>query len=651
MASPEVGVGSQPEFKTYHTYIKKDGKVTTETLTEAFGLSRHGNATDPDSSYALVIKRTFPHESSNQQKSVTLIVNSPMLLQTFRDVVGSYSAVPSDFNSPFDLKSPFQMLMHYWDELEAYGEETESSEMRAHLSLLFQFMSHELGEDRRILLDMLKNQQITFPTAWAIFRPGTLLYTKVLHFPWVLVCTKTAYEQDDTIGPYLEVYATYTDYNGTSVGEATQSIKIAQKQQFGGDSPAFIADLPILPRKYIADEGLDSRLEERGRKFLGYREMSIEAYDGIAQYMKEPPYSFFDWRMATFRNVWLPYTESGRVVIDRKTFQNDYYGSVQSIRNVHDANPITCPPYVFGFSLARKQWCRLFLDNIDSVKWAENAWDSLILEKQKKQVVQALVTSHTYPDNPRNQPEQKGKGLVVLLHGAPGCGKTLTAELAAEAKKTALIVASLGELNKENCAIVFERELQRFMQYATIWKAVLLLDEADVFLEKREDNPGSAERNALVAVFLKQLEYFSGIAFLTTNRLRTFDAAMSSRIHLALGYKAPDIETRRQLWVQCLGKLPADERDFDDVDDASMSFVDRQINGREISNAVNTARTMAKFEKEKLQTRHIELILSLRAKFQDDVRAEGRKYSFPAGGANALRRTGSIVDEVDEYVS
>ncbi|KAJ0382168.1 hypothetical protein COL922a_013104 [Colletotrichum nupharicola] len=198
---------------------------------------------------------------------------------------------------------------------------------------------------------------------------------------------------------------------------------------------------------------------------------------------------------------------------------------------------------------------------------------------------------------------------------------------------------------------MFERELQRFMQYATIWKAVLLLDEADVFLEKREDNPGSAERNALVAVFLKQFEYFSGIVFLTTNRLRTFDAAMSSRIHLALGYKAPDIEKRRQLWVQCLSKLPTEEVDFDDVDDASMNFVDQKINGREISNAVNTARTMARLDGERLQTRHIDQVLSPRASFQEDLKAEGRKHTWPAGGTNVLRRTGSIIDEVGEYVS
>ncbi|KAF4939027.1 Cell division cycle protein 48-like protein [Colletotrichum fructicola] len=651
MASPDVAVGTKPEFRAYHALHKKDGKVTTEPMPEPFGPSRYSNATNTDSSYALVIKRTFTKESPYEPKSVTLTVNSSFLLQAFRDVIRSYPTVASDFLSPFDLESPFQMLMHYWEELKTYGEETDNSDMRIHLGLLFQFMFHELGAHRQTLLSMLQKKQVTFSTAWALFRPGTLLYTKVLHYPWVLVCKKTAYEQNKSIGPYLEVHATYTDFNGTDVGEATHIIRIAQKQQFGGDSPAFITDLPIYPRRYLEDEGLDAQLEERGRKFLRFQEMSVEAYDGIAQYKKEPPYSYYHWEMESFSDIWLPYTECGRVVVDRKTFQNDFYKSVGSMRKVRNPSLNTCPPYVFGFSLSRKLWCRFFLDNLDPVEWIDNAWDSLILEKKQKSVIQALITSHTYPDNPRNQPEQKGKGLVVLLHGTPGCGKTLTAELAAEAQKTALIIASLGELNRENSAIMFERELQRFMQYATIWKAVLLLDEADVFLEKREDNPGSAERNALVAVFLKQLEYFSGIVFLTTNRLRTFDAAMSSRVHLALGYKAPDIETRRQLWVQCLSKLPAEEIDFDDVDDVSMNFVDQKLNGREISNAVNTARTMARFEGKKLQTRHIDQVLSLRAGFQEDLKAEGRKHTWPAGGANVLRRTGSIIDEVDEYAS
>jgi hypothetical protein len=58
----------------------------------------------------------------------------------------------------------------------------------------------------------------------------------------------------------------------------------------------------------------------------------------------------------------------------------------------------------------------------------------------------------------------------------------------------------MGELNKENRAWMFEYRLKKVLQYATIWKAVVLLDEADVFLEARRDGGGdSTERNALVA--------------------------------------------------------------------------------------------------------------------------------------------------------
>ena len=48
------------------------------------------------------------------------------------------------------------------------------------------------------------------------------------------------------------------------------------------------------------------------------------------------------------------------------------------------------------------------------------------------------------------------------------------------------------------------------------WEAVLLLDEADVFLEARSTH--DLERNKLVSIFLRVLEYYEGILFLTTNR-------------------------------------------------------------------------------------------------------------------------------------
>jgi len=185
----------------------------------------------------------------------------------------------------------------------------------------------------------------------------------------------------------------------------------------------------------------------------------------------------------------------------------------------------------------------------------------------------------------------------------------------AEVTEKALLTASIGELNQRNIPALFERELKRILQYATLWKAVVLLDEADVFLEGRSEAAGvGTEHNALVAVFLKHLEYFSGIVFLTSNRVMVFDKAMKSRIHLALEYKPPSHEMRRQIWVQALSSLPAEEIDMDLEEDLD-EFIREEVNGREISNCVGTARTLARFKRTKLTAEHLHTVLETRREF------------------------------------
>lgn len=74
----------------------------------------------------------------------------------------------------------------------------------------------------------------------------------------------------------------------------------------------------------------------------------------------------------------------------------------------------------------------------------------------------------------------KGRGLVAVLHGPPGTGKTLTAEGIAELLKRPLYMVSTGELGTRPDQL--ETELNKILDVAHSWGAVLLLDEADVFL-------------------------------------------------------------------------------------------------------------------------------------------------------------------------
>jgi len=271
-----------------------------------------------------------------------------------------------------------------------------------------------------------------------------------------------------------------------------------------------------------------------------------------------------------------------------------------------------------------KQWCRFYLDQVGEPQWNSDIFEDLILPDAPKRVIRSLVTAHKYPENgARDQQELKGKGLVVLLHGTPGTGETLTAESVAEYTKRALLIISSGELGTKVSDI--DQNLTKFLQYASMWKAIVLIDEADVFLEARMTGVSNRlEQNSLVAVFLRQLEYFQGIVFLTSNRGTGFDPAIKSRIHLFLQFAPPNIKTRQTLWRLRLGKMNPEECGFD-VEEALKIVGDAEMNGREISNAVNTMRTLARQEGQKMSLEHFRTFIEVWDCFEEvDQEAEGK---------------------------
>lgn len=151
----------------------------------------------------------------------------------------------------------------------------------------------------------------------------------------------------------------------------------------------------------------------------------------------------------------------------------------------------------------------------------------------------------------------KEKGLVILLHGAPGVGKTATAEAVAYAHQKPLFPITCGDLGIEPRAV--ESTLSEIFRLANLWDCVLLLDEAEIFLSHREKKNDNLQRNALVSskyiietkegsmiltattVFLRTLEYYPGILFLTKNRVGVLDEALNSRVHVSIYFQHLDM--------------------------------------------------------------------------------------------------------------
>lgn len=157
-----------------------------------------------------------------------------------------------------------------------------------------------------------------------------------------------------------------------------------------------------------------------------------------------------------------------------------------------------------------------------------------------------------------------------------------------------------------------DKNLTQIFRIASSWGAIVLIDEADVFMEQRSVH--DLQRNAIVAVFLCHLEYvarvfllrnpvskyyylhryFQGTHFLTTNRVKTFDKAFQSRIHLSLRYPDLDPGARRKIWVAFLKKATAGGQDRLAVSEAEIEHLSEwDVNGRQIKNIVWIASIIA----------------------------------------------------------
>jgi SpoVK/Ycf46/Vps4 family AAA+-type ATPase len=120
-----------------------------------------------------------------------------------------------------------------------------------------------------------------------------------------------------------------------------------------------------------------------------------------------------------------------------------------------------------------------------------------------------------------------------------------------------------------------ESKLTNILEMIAKWNAVLLLDECDVFLEARSAH--DLERNKLVSIFLRVLEYYEGLLFLTTNRVDNIDAAFQSRIHISMAYPELTASSRRHIWDNFLQGLDA-RGGFEDADLDQLAEV--EMNGR-----------------------------------------------------------------------
>lgn len=238
-------------------------------------------------------------------------------------------------------------------------------------------------------------------------------------------------------------------------------------------------------------------------------------------------------------------------------------------------------PFVRLFSLETKRYVYADIDDVSEYEFDVDSIERLCLPADMLSVLSRVFETpaeRIFGDLIRG----KHGGVVVLASGNPGVGKTLTAEIYAERTQRPLYVLEMGELGTS--AEQVEQHLRTVFARVTRWNAVLQFDECEIFLAQRNDD---LERSAIVGIFLRLLDYYQGMLFLTSNRPEVIDAAVMSRVMLRLNYPDLTNQARAEIWSN-MAEAAGVEFNVDIIP----AMAAWRINGRQIRNLTRLAKML-----------------------------------------------------------
>ena len=242
-------------------------------------------------------------------------------------------------------------------------------------------------------------------------------------------------------------------------------------------------------------------------------------------------------------------------------------------------------PYVKVFDLDKHNFISLHVANLTEYVYDAAMIHKLVLSEERKELLSMLVEgADTVMED-----IVKGKtgGIIVICTGPPGTGKTLSAEVFSEQVKRPLYAVQCSQLGTD--AKDLEKELRTVLSRAQRWKAILLIDEADVYVHERGSD---IQQNAIVGVFLRILEHYRGVLFMTSNRETIIDDAIMSRATAWIRYDLPGTEQLRAIWTVLSAQYAA-RLTPEAIERLTACEKFKRISGRSVKNLLKLARLLS----------------------------------------------------------
>ncbi|KAL8792691.1 MAG: hypothetical protein Q9195_004751 [Heterodermia aff. obscurata] len=591
-----------------------------------------------------------PHTVLNVGIAV-LKINSPAIINALQKVVEYYPTLDFSGESLW-VPEPFNVLIHHESELASFRDKYAPGQIQSeseccererdtyeHLGVLQNFLKQRVGLS--VETERLRHKRgfATFDMLWMLLKPGITVYYD--HFgdgniSAYVVHTVTGGMTEGRILP-LEFNLWYLHFDGSRIGKTFQK---AFQHPFNGERR--ISALAVIPCEFweekstdTAVKGLAQSLEEGGKMFLKLTSRRCMNYDGMTTSI--PKIRVKGLVMADSQTCFsiekpalipvLGQVSDGlpkgvgqclcpiclkvkRSVDTRRSSKfSDYEDMpVEKTRELTSHQYILCSRSVWAYFMKARGWRLLNVACFSDPSFDRRMIDTLVMPDERRQMIKALAENHAqgqgcnlasaYRPWTADFVEGKGEGKIFLLHGKPGVGKTYTAECIAEFTKRPLMSLTTTDIGTNPAEA--EQNLNYYFERARLWDAIILIDEADVYMERREVQ--DLTRNSLVSGFLRAMENCQSILFLTTNRVGAFDDAFISRIHISLYYPDLSEDDRRKIWRNFFGKLIEDRGDIMRIPIDTKDYTNGKevralkLNGREIRNTFQTAVALADYE-------------------------------------------------------
>lgn len=244
---------------------------------------------------------------------------------------------------------------------------------------------------------------------------------------------------------------------------------------------------------------------------------------------------------------------------------------LSSISNIVDSTLLEQPA-----NLQQQLWSACLvktsprLDQLAQRLEAKARWDDLVLPKEPLALLRQITDQvesrgKVYNDWGFIGKMNRGLGLSVLFSGESGTGKTMAAEVMANALGLNLYRIDLSSVVSKYIGET-EKNLRRLFDAAEDGGALLFFDEADALFGKRSEVKDSHDRYANIEInyLLQRIEAYRGLAILATNMKSALDPAFMRRLRFIVNFPFPAASERRDMWRKVFPlQTPVSALDYD----------------------------------------------------------------------------------------